>query len=201
MKFNRKIEIVFNHKTTLILDSQSQICNILYNELLEKINQEYKNNPKDATLLKGRNLRDLIPVLKQSKPYLKTVYSSPLKNVAFRLRDAFKEFFEGERGYPKFRAQKRKWFSLLYDEPFKGYKLKDRQLLLSLGKDKHNKQIKIYGVLKENLNLKETDLVKTFRLCKQQGKYYGIFCIERETPETKEVKTWLAIDPNHKNFF
>ncbi|ERJ10987.1 putative transposase protein, partial [Haloplasma contractile SSD-17B] len=179
LKFNRKIEIIFNPKTTLILDSQSQICNSLYNELLETINQEYKNNPKDATLLKGRNLRDLIPVLKQSKPYLKTVYSSPLKNVAFRLLDAFNQFFNGERGYPKFRAQKRKWFSLFYDEPYKGYKLKDRQLLLSLGKS--NKQIRVTGLLKEKLHLKETDLVKTFRLCKQHGKFYGIFCIERVT--------------------
>ncbi|ERJ11574.1 hypothetical protein HLPCO_002486, partial [Haloplasma contractile SSD-17B] len=74
-------------------------------------------------------------------------------------------------------------------------------MLISLGKNQSNKQIRVSGLLKEKLRLKETDLVKTFRLCKQHGKFYGIFCIERVAPETKEIRTWLAIDPNHKNFF
>ena len=133
MIFNRKIELVFDQYVKLIFDSQSKICNWLYNQLLEKVNEEYKQKQKEATLLRGRNLRDVIPQLKKAHPFLKSVYSSPLKNVAFRLNNAFDGFFKCGRGHPKFRSNKVSWFSVYYDEPYKGYKIKDNNLTLSLG--------------------------------------------------------------------
>lgn len=58
------------------------------------------------------------------------------------------------------------------------------------------------GELKEKLALKYGDKIKNFRLCKRQGKrFYAIFCIERLDVKVKEVKNWIAIDPNHKNLF
>lgn len=67
---------------------------------------------------------------------------------------------------------------------------------------KENKRKKVIGKLKENLNLRNTDKIKNFRLCKQQGnKLYAIFCIERKDIDKKEINKWIAIDQNHKNFF
>jgi putative transposase len=203
MIFNRKIQIQFTKEVQLILDGQSKICNWLYNHLLEMVNQEYKGHPEQAVLLNGRNLRNQVPIIKKTHLFLNAVYSSPLKNVAFRLKQVFDDFFKskGEKGHPKFKSNKVRWFSLFYDEPNKGYKLVGKQLLLSLGIDKNNTRIRVMGTCCEDLKLKEDDQLKNFRLCKEHGKYYGIFCIERTDRIRSEVKSWISIDPNHKNFF
>lgn len=203
MIFNRKVEIEFSDKDTFRIDGQSKICNWLYNHLLEMSIKDYKDNDGQKNLLSGRNLRDLIPSLKKEYPFLKAVYSSPLKNVAMRLKRAFKKFFsEDNVGYPKFRKWKGNWFSLFYDEPNKGYKLlQDQRLQISLGVNKEGKRLRVVGKLKEPLSLHETDEIKNFRLCKEYDRFYAVFCIEREPVKLKDVESWLAIDPNHKNFF
>lgn len=68
--------------------------------------------------------------------------------------------------------------------------------------DENKKRLKVNGELKEKLILKDGDKIRNFRLCNQQGKrFYSIFCIERPDVKVKEVKNWIAIDPNHKNLF
>lgn len=203
MVFNRKVEIEVSSEDACRLDGQSRICNWLYNHLLEICIDDYKNNDGEKNLLSGRNLRDLIPSLKREFPFLKAVYSSPLKNVAMRLTRAFKKFFSEENvGYPKFRRWKGNWFSLFYDEPNKGYKLlQDGRLQISLGVNKEGKRLKVCCKLKEPLSLRKTDEIKNFRLCKEYDRFYAVFCIEREPIKLKDVESWLAIDPNHKNFF
>ena len=205
MLFNRKVEISFSQEDIHILDGQSKICNWLYNKLLDILKEDYEKNNNAKKLLSGRSLRNQVPSLKQEYSFLKSVHSSPLKNTAIRLKDSYIKFFqENNVGYPKFRAWKKKWFSLYYDEPNKGFKLLDnKNLRISLGKTEDNKRIRVMGRLKENLNLRDTDKIKTFRLCKQQGdRFYAVFTIERESlrKERKKEK-WLSIDPNHKNFF
>jgi putative transposase len=70
--------------------------------------------------------------LKEETPFLRSLYSSPIKNTALRLSTAIREYQKsrhGERGnghkveWPKFRSWKKKWFSLCHDEPWKGYSL------------------------------------------------------------------------------
>ncbi|MGL6106231.1 RNA-guided endonuclease InsQ/TnpB family protein [Romboutsia sp.] len=73
---------------------------------------------------------------------------------------------------------------------------------MSLGKNELNKQVHVKGYLKEKFDLRENEKIKNFRLCKQQGgDFYAIFTIEKESLSNKEVKTWISIDPNHKNLF
>lgn len=202
MIFNRKLEIKFEHGSEKILDGQSKICNWLYNRLLELTIEDYRNNDNKKKLLSGRNLRNEVPKLKKEFSFLCSVHSSPLKNTALRLKQNFKDFFSVKgRGYPRFRSWKGKWFSLYYDEPNKGFKVKENIISLTLGKREDGKRIYVEGKLNEGLNLRKEDEIKNFRLCKEQGRFYGIFCIEREDYKEKELKTWLSIDPNHKNFF
>lgn len=201
MKFSRKIEIKFSKEDERILDGQSKICNWLYNRLLEAAIMDYKENNNANKLLDGRNLRDLVPKLKKDNEFLKSVHSSPLKNTAFRLKDAYHRFFDKKGSFPHYRSWKDRWFSLLYDEPNKGFKLLEgKNLSISLGIDKTKKILTVLGELKEKLPLREDEKIKTFRLCKQQGnRFYAIFCIERPDAQRKDVKNWIAIDPNHKN--
>ena len=203
MMFNRKVEVIFSKEDNKILDGQSKICNWLYNKLLETSIKDYLENNQESTLLHGRNLRDLVPQLKKEYNFLNTVYSSPLKNVALRLKEAYTRFFNKGNGFPHYKAWKDNWFSLFYDEPNKGFKLLEgNNLQLNLGLDESDKRLKVIGHLKENLSLRKTDKIKNFRLCKQPGeRFYAVFCVERKEVEPKEVKNWISIDPNHKNLF
>ncbi len=87
-------------------------------------------------------------------------------------------------------------FLLYYDEPNKSFKLiENKNLQIFLGVNKENKRIKAIEKLKENLNFRNTDKIKNFRLCKQQSnKFYAIFCIERKDIDKKEINRWIAID-------
>lgn len=203
MKYNKKIGINFSKLDEHTLDGQSKICNWLYNHLLDICKRGYFENNNSLNLMKDRNLRDQVPLLKEAYSFLNSVHSSPLKNTALRLREAFDRYFDGNCEYPKFRSYKKKWFSLYFDEPKKGFKLLDQRIIrITLGKGCDNKQMHVIGTLKENLKLSKNEKIKTFRLCKQQGgKFYGIFTIEAEEPKAAPIKTWIAIDQNHKNFF
>ena len=201
MIFNRKIEVIFDKKDELILDGQSKICNWLYNYLLDLIKIEFKVKKEKSELLTGRNIRDLVPLIKLNKSFLYSVHSSPLKNTALRLLGTFEKFFKENTGFPKYKSWKHKWFSLYYDEPNKGFKLTNKNLRISLGKNTGNKQIRVNGKLKEDMKLKETDKIKNFRLCKEKKKFYAILCIERKDLEKKNIKNFISLDPNHKNFF
>ena len=244
--YNKKIEVDFKQEDIYILDGQSKICNWFYNQLLDACIKDYKYNGNAKNLLSGRNLRNYGTTLKNEHKFLNTVFSSVLKEPSSRIKNAYNKFFKEGAGYPKYRSWKKKWFSLVFDEPNKGWEVKEdgKTLSVSLGnipnlpKEKGKQNPSILGVLKEKLELKENELLKTFSLVKQQGKFYAIFTVEkcsveelefkdimskyrkeynlakkenRELPEKpifeeqeivvpKDCK-WIALDPNHKNFF
>ena len=105
------------------LDGQSRICNWLYNHLLDACIKDYKENHNSKQLLSDRNLRDYGVSLKEQHPFLKTVFSSVLKEPANRLSNAYQKFFDKKGRCPRFRSWKKKWFSLVFDEPNKGWEL------------------------------------------------------------------------------
>ena len=95
-----------------------------------------------------RGLRNLLPKLKEEHPFMKVVHSSVLKNAALRLSDAIQTHQKSKKGkrkgplvrWPKYRSWKKSWFSLFYDEPNKGFKIENYQLILSLGMGQERKQ-------------------------------------------------------------
>jgi putative transposase len=142
-----KLQLLADETTFRSLDGQSRICNWLYNHLIEKahfLKQQFiKSQDKEfaKTLYTERGFRNQLPLLKKEKPFLKSVHSSPLKNTALRLSQAISAHQKSKKGkragkivgWPKFRSWQAGWFSLLYDEPNKGFKLDHKQLILSLG--------------------------------------------------------------------
>jgi len=201
MIVNQKIEIKLNKEDSLILDSQSRMCSKLYNILLEKVRN---GNEIDFDLLKGRNLRNKAIEVKQEHRYLYSVHSSPLKNAAIRLKQSFEAYFKSENKtikMPKFHSNKKKWFSLLYDEPNKGIKIDNRRIKISLGyilEEDKKKRLYINGELKENIKSK---LIHCFRITKELNKYYLIVTLEIQDKPKREIKKIISIDPNHANFF
>jgi putative transposase len=85
---NIVLKLVINpiEEDTAVLDGQSRICNWLYNHLVEKASLlrgefcETQNSDTAKTLYTKRGLRNLLPKIKEEKPFLKVVHSSPLKN-------------------------------------------------------------------------------------------------------------------------
>ncbi len=146
----------------------------------------------------------MVPSIKKEKPFLKSVHSSPLKNTALRLGSAIqahqkarKGKRKGESGWPKYRSWNSKWFSLLYDEPNKGYKVCENILTISLGKEDENRFLKFY--IKE-AHLLDGQSIRNLRVVKEAGCYYAVFTVEIILPKKKPIKRTIALDPNHKNF-
>ncbi len=200
--YNKKIQVTFTKEDEWILDGQSRICNWLYNHLLDACIKDYKENHNSKQLLSDRNLRDYGVSLKEQHPFLKTVFSSVLKEPANRLSNAYQKFFDKKGGYPKFRSWKKKWFSLVFDEPNKGWELLNHgtSISVSLGnipgmkKEKGKRNPSIIGKLNEKFKLQENEIIKTFMLTKQQGnKFYGIFTVERCTPKELKFKQDMSI--------
>lgn len=202
-----KLEMTADAAVFRSLDGQSKICNWLYNHLLEKANtlkQQFieTSNPEFAkTLYTERGLRNLLPLLKQELPFLQSVHSSPLKNTALRLSQSIQVYQKSKKGkragklmgWPKFRSWQQSWFSLLYDEPNKGYKLSQNTLTLSLGK-----RVSLSFGLKDHFLLKGQS-IRNLRILKQASCYYAVFTVQTKHSSVKPIKRAIAFDPNHKN--
>ena len=211
----RKIRLKLDEATAAILDGQSKIANWLFNHLLEQANQlktKYVATQESTialTLYSERGLRNLIPGLKQQYPFLKTVYSSPLKNAALRLSHTISDYQKSRKGerkgkqtnWPRFRSWKKKWFSLQYDEPWKGYQLDGRSLKLQLGVDAKGRRLSVLCRLVESLPASDREAVKQLRIVKRAGEFFAIFSLEQADIKKKEISTLriIALDPNHKN--
>lgn len=218
MRSALKMRLEVDGHTAAVLDGQSRIANWLYNRLLEEANalrqrfRETRDPDAARVLYTERGLRDRIPALKQEFPFLRTVHSSVLKNAALRLSWAIREHQKGRHGrrvrgvrWPRFRPWKRKWFSLLYDEPWKGYALHGRMLELSLGQSldpESGRRRRVHVTVR----LAEPppdwfrhDMVRQLRITKEGRIYYAVFTVERVLPDTRPAGRIIAIDPNHRN--
>jgi putative transposase len=207
-----KLRLTPDSSIISILDGQSKICNYLYNHLLEQaqvLRSEFikSQNPKlSLTIYSERGLRNLIPSLKEEKSFLKAVHSSPLKNVALRLSEAIQAHQKSKKGkrkgnvvgWPGFRSWKKNWFSLLYDEPNKGFKVESNKLILSLGMGEERKQRSVQMPIEQAELLKGKD-IRNLRIVKQLGQFYAVFTVRTELPLLKPISKIIALDPNHKN--
>lgn len=183
--------------------------------LLDVVEEDYRSGNMKK-LLSGRNLRNEVPKIKRKNPFLFKVHSSPLKNAGLRLNDAYNRYFDETLANkkPKHRSWKKKWFSLYYDEPKKGFKLvKSNELTLTFGKltdeefseakkadKKAKKSIHITVGLVEEVELSETESIKTLRITKDLDSFYAIFTIQDcRKIEQVEEQSFIVFDPNHKN--
>lgn len=181
-----KLSLEPNEETAFTLDGQSRICNWLYNDLLERsvvLRKDFvtTGSPDSAiSLYTKRGLRNLVPTLKKEHPFLKVVHSSPLKNVALRLSSsiqAHQKSKKGKRkgritGWPKFRSWRAGWFSLQYDEPGKGYKIENGQLILSLGLGLDNKRRSIRIPIHDS-HLLEDKEIRSLMVVKEDGRFHA----------------------------
>lgn len=206
-----KVRLAPDEYTARCLDDQSRKCNSLYNMLLEQANhlkQEFKStgNLGHAKILYSQHgLRNLVPSIKNEHPYFRSVYAAPLKNTALRLTNSIKAHQDSRKGkrpdkigWPRFRAWKISWFSLLYDEPNKGYTIKANYLLLSLGMGINRKRNSL-TISMIDAHVLEGKEIRNLRIIKEGNIFSAVFTIKRTVPKTRPIKKIIAFDPNHKN--
>ena len=210
-----KLKLTLDEDSQRVLQGQSRICNWLYNRLLERANvlkeQYVKDQNEDIAkiLYSKRGLRNLIPAMKSDHLFLKSVHSSPLKNVGLRLSESIQAYQKSRKGlrkgkqtgWPRFRSNKVKPFSLLYDEPGKGFKVSGKSLRISLGVNEDGKRTYVSAKLEKALHKFPDPEVRQLRIKEELGQFYGIFTIRTEDrPLRLEIpQKVIALDPNHKN--
>ena len=195
------------------LDDQSRKCCWVFNhlnELAQGLRSEIRTTGKKEavhTVYSRRGLRNLLPEIKKHNPFLKTVHSSPLKNAALRLSDAILVHQKSKKqkrkvgpvGWPRFHSWKHEWFSLLYDEPGKGFLVENDLLTLSLGTGEDGKRRSVTIPIKGASALVGKE-IRTLRIIKELGVYYAVVTVRVSIPDCKPLTKAVALDPNHKNF-
>ena len=209
-----KMRLIVDSETTRILDGQMKIANFMYNNLLETANdlrqQFVEKQCKEVarTLYTKRGLRNLVPGLKSQFPFLKTVHSSPLKNAALRLSSAIRDYQDSRKGrrkgkqtgWPKFRSHKVKPFSLLYDEPGKGFKVVGKTLNITLGVSDEGKRLRAVVELEKSLTSFSDLEIRQLRVTQEHGVFFAIFTVRQsEVTPRNEIQKVIALDANHKN--
>lgn len=208
-----KLRLYLDEESARVLDGQSKIANWLYNHLLEEaknLREVYRNTGDSGagqTLYTKRGLRNLVPGLKEKHPFLKAVHSSPLKNAALRLSGAIQDYQKSRKGkrrgkktgWPRFRSVKHKFFSLLYDEANKGFKVDGKSIRLSLGSDATGKRLYVTGLLEKSPEDFSGRLIRNLRVTREGQDYYCIFTVLMPEPNSKPREKVIAFDPNHKN--
>jgi len=105
----------------------------------------------------------------------------------------------GAVGWPRFRSWRQRWFSLLFDEPGKGFRVDGNQLKISLGTGRDGRRRAVTVGAPDAARALRDKRTKNLRIVKQHGVFYGVFGVERPVPAPKPVGRAIALDPNHKN--
>jgi len=212
MLFTQKIKLNLTEEQEKLLDSQSKICNWLYNRFLEIEKTAYETEGKYIGYF---NHNHSFSVFKNENPFLKVVHSQVLKETLRRLHKAYQKFFSDlktgrKTGLPKFRSWKRKWMSLVYPSGTGIKVISNNRVQITFGKDVQGKQLRIIVGLNEQLKSNFFGQVVIVR--DPNGKYYACFTLETEEEEKQEspdslspakrgIENVIAIDPNHENSF
>lgn len=155
-----------------ILNSQMYLCKELYNHLLEKAKEHFKDTGKTFTKY---DMIKWVTKFKKEHPEYNEVYSQVLQNVPDRLSKAYKNFFRRAKekrngkkqkvGFPRFRS-----FVSSLTYPQSGFKIERKRIELSkIGRINFVNHRKIGGKIK-TLSIKKT----------KSGEWYITIFVEKE---------------------
>jgi len=166
------------------LNRQIGHCRFVYNKLLEMAKEFYEKENKNWNYYAYKKL---LPKLKEKYPFLKEANSQSLQEAVKWLDRAFKNFFKGLAGFPKFKSKKR-INSVSIPQHFKieGNKVKIPKLETPIKFKKHRK---IEGIVK---SLSITKL--------PSGKFYLNILVDREIEPLHESNSIVAVDVGLTHF-
>jgi putative transposase len=166
------------------LNRQIGHCRFVYNKLLEIAINDFKTNGKKWNFYEYKKL---LPKLKEQYPFLKEANSQSLQEAVRWLDRAFKNFFKGLSGFPKFKKKKRT-NAVVIPQHFKigGNKVKIPKLKTPIKFKKHRE---IEG------KIKSISIVRT-----PTGKYYLNVLVDREIKPLPPTDKVVAVDVGLTHF-
>ncbi len=166
------------------LNKQIGHCRFVYNKLLEMAKRECEQEGKKWNYYEYKKL---LPKLKKEFSFLTEANSQSLQEAVKWLDRAFKNFFKGLSGFPKFKSRK-KTNSVSIPQHFKieGNKVRIPKLKVPIRFIKHRE---IEG------NIKSISITKT-----PTGKFYLNVLVEREIEPLPKTEKVVAIDVGLTHF-
>jgi len=143
----------------------------LYNWLRATKIERYRQN---GTSLTKTDLRKMALEYRKNNPELQAIHSQVVQNVADRVAEAFRNYFEGRARFPK-KKNPRKYLSLTY--PQSGFQIRNGRLYLS----------KI-GEVRIFMHRPIEGKVRRLTIKHSAGQWYAIFIAEREKPKKMSVE-------------
>ena len=172
------------------LNEQLELCRWVYNETLAMRKNAFEQEGRSVSYFESKRM---LPIWKESKPELRSVYSQVLQDVVLRVNLAFKAFFRRvqsgeEPGYPRFKGKNR-YDSISY--PQSGFSIDGDKLWLS----------KI-GDIKFKLHRPIEGFVKRLTICRSATKkWYVSFLVEESIDHVIEPSDRVVgIDVGITNF-
>ena len=178
MHYVYRFRLYPNREQEKILNKQIGHCRFVYNKLLEIAKRDYKQEGKKWNYYEYKKL---LPRLKEEFPFLKEANSQSLQEAVKWLDRAFKNFFKGLSGFPKFKSKKRT-NSVSIPQHFKieGNKVRIPKL---------KTPIRFIGHREIEGKIKSISITKT-----PTGKFYLNVLVEREIEPLPKTKKVVAID-------
>ena len=166
------------------LNRQIGHCRFVYNKLLEIAKKDYEAEGKKWNYYEYKKL---LPKLKEEFPFLKEANSQSLQEAVKWLDRAFKNFFKGIAGFPKFKSKKRtNSVSIPQHFRIEGDRIKIPKLKTPIKFKKHRE---IEG------KIKSISITKL-----PSGRFYLNILVDREIEPLPETDRVVAIDVGLTHF-
>jgi putative transposase len=192
-----KFRLYPDSKREKLITEQLSLSKNLYNKLLEKTIDAYKQDKK-AKINKSKLNQIMKEILSENKDYLK-IYSQTRQNIFVRLQMAYQNFFRRvmeknkKPGFPRFRSSIR-YKSITYPQNNGSFKIERI-------KKEDRLRISRIGTVKIKLHRKIEGKIKTMSIKREAGKYYATFSTEYDVSIPKiENTSPVGIDVGLKTF-
>lgn len=178
MRYVYRFRLYPNKEQEEFLNRQIGHCRFVYNKLLEIAKRDYEQEGKKWNYYEYKKL---LPKLKEEFLFLKEANSQSLQEAVKWLDRAFKNFFKGLSGFPRFK-NKKKTNSISIPQHFRveGNKVRIPKLKTPIRFIKHRE---IEG------KIKSVSITKT-----PTGKFYLNVLVEREIETLPQTGKVVAID-------
>ncbi|MBR3250949.1 MAG: transposase [Erysipelotrichaceae bacterium] len=98
-----KVRLYPNKAQAEKIDTTLDCCRFVYNHMLARNEKVYVRRGEHLSRF---DMQNLLPEIKEYKPWLKDVDSQALKFVCRQINNAFDKFFKKRTGFPKFKSKK-----------------------------------------------------------------------------------------------
>ncbi len=184
MHYVYRFRLYLNREQEEFINIQIGHCRFVYNKLLEIAKRNYEQEGKKWNYYEYKKL---LPKLKEEFPFLKEANSQSMQEAVKWLDRAFKNFFKGLSGFPKFKSKK-KINSVSIPQHFKieGNKVRIPKLKTPIRFIKHRE---IEG------KIRSISITKT-----PTGKFYLNVLVKREKEPLPKTEKVVAVDVGLTHF-